>query len=271
MESSPSSPELPTNTTGLFVEVPADSSVEEEIARRRKKLANIRKAKSNLKARQRERDEAKGRKPGQKRNPKGGPAYKRPFGEPEAKAQSNFTDPESRIMLTSQDGFQQGYNAQTVADGRNQFIVETRVTNQATDQDQLLSMVTATQDTYDQQLAIVIADAGYCSEANITALNARGIDGYIAVGRESGKVVSINPETRPATDRMWDKLRTKEGRAVYRERKWLSEAPNGWTKSVLGFRQFSVRGLKKVAGEWDLVCLSLNLRRLFAMQVANVT
>lgn len=70
---------------------------------------------------------------------------------------------------------------------------------------------------------------------------------------------------------MWDKLRTKEGRAVYREHKWLSEAPNGWIKSVLGFRQFSVRGLKKVAGEWDLVCLSLNLRRLFAMQVAIVT
>ena len=75
----------------------------------------------------------------------------------------------------------------------------------------------------------------------------------------------VNPETLPATHRMGAKLASPEGRACYAKRKWLSEAPNGWIKEVLGFRRFSLRGLEKVRGEWDLVCLALNIKRLPAL------
>ena len=88
-------------------------------------------------------DDARGRKPGQKRNPKGGRPYKREYGEPDEKAQSNFTDPESRIMKTSSEGFQQSYNAQMVVEGENQLVVGAEVTDNASDQGQLIPMVDA--------------------------------------------------------------------------------------------------------------------------------
>ena len=115
----------------------------EELKRREDRLAAIRAAKARLAAEQRAMDDARGRKPGQSRNPKGGKPYKREYGEPDAKAQSNFTDPESRIMKTSSEGFQQCYNAQTVVDGDNQVVVATTVTDSASDQGQLIPMVDA--------------------------------------------------------------------------------------------------------------------------------
>ena len=97
-------------------------------------------------------------------------------------------------------------------------------------------------------------------------LEARGIDGYVALGRE-GKIPTQtgDPKRTPATKRMAEKLVTEAGRATYATRKWISEAPHGWIKEVLGFRRFSVRGLQKVQGEWDLVCLALNVKRLQAL------
>ena len=100
-------------------------------------------------------------------------------------------------------------------------------------------------------------------------MESRGIDGYVAIGREGRKAVTVDPKTRPVTARMGQKLATAAGRAMYGQRKWLSEAPNGWIKNVLGFRRFSVRGLEKVGGEWDLACMSVNLRRLHALNMIS--
>ena len=108
--------------------------VPEELKRREDRLAAIREAKARLEAEQRAADDARGRKPGQTRNPKGGRPYKREYGEPDEAAQSNFTDPESRIMKTSSEGFQQCYNAQTVVEGENQLVVGAEVTDNASDQ-----------------------------------------------------------------------------------------------------------------------------------------
>ena len=98
--------------------------------------------------------------------------------------------------------------------------------------------------------------AGYCNERDLSALEARG--GYVAPGREGKRTVNRDPRTHPAT--LVEKLATPTGRECYAQRKWLSEAPNGWIKEVLGFRRFSVRGLDKAQG--DLVCLALNVKRL---------
>ena len=99
-------------------------------------------------------------------------------------------------------------------------------------------------------------------------LASSGIDAVIALGREGKRSAEIDPETHPRTAAMAEKLQTDEGKAAYRRRKWLAEPPNGWIKSVLGFRQFSLRGLHRVQAEWKLVCLALNLRRMGAMSAA---
>ena len=113
-----------------------------------------------------------------------------------------------------------------------------------------------------------MADAGYCNEADLEALEARGVDGYVALGKERRRAVAVNVAKHPAKARMAEKLATEAGRAQYARRKWLSEAPNGWIKEVLGFRRFSLRGLNKVQGEWDLVWLALNVKRMQGLQVA---
>jgi len=261
----PSEPaeEAPPRTKGDSVSVPEGSTVAEEVALRQKKLAVLEDAKVRLEERQRATDETKGRNPEK--------TYRRPFGQPEAKAQSNFTDPESRIMKTSQEGFQQSFSAQTVVDAQHQIIVETHVSNDPTDRGKLIPMLDAVEETYGQRPKEVLADAGYCTEATLRTLEERKVDGYVATGREGKKEKTINPKTRPATARMQQKLRTRSGRSKYRRRKWLSEAPNGWIKERLGFRRFSVRGLENVRGEWDLMCLSLNLRRMCVEQGGMVS
>ena len=108
----------------------------------------------------------------------------------------------------------------------------------------------------------VLADAGYRSEENFTKLEASAIDAYVALGRERKTATVQNEEKYPATHRMKQKLEAEEGRRRYSKRKSIVEPVNGWIKSVLGFRQFSLRGLQKVSGEWTLVCLALNLRQM---------
>ena len=235
----------------------------EELRSRKDRLAAIQAAKARLEAAQRAADQARGRKPGQDRNPKGGRRYKRAYGEPGPKAQSNFTDPQSRIMKTSTEGFQQCYNAQVTVEGDHQLIVSTAVTDNASDQGQMIAQLDAVKATYEAQPETILADADYGNERDLAELEARGIDGYVALGREGKKArKSGDCEKAPATWRMAKKLATEKGRATYGMRKWISEAPHGWIKEVLGFRRFSVRGLRKVQGEWDLVCLALNVKRL---------
>ncbi len=239
-----------------------------ELRRREDRLQAIEAARERLEAAQRRADDERGRQPGQDRPAKGGRPYKRPYGEPEPKAQSNFTDPQSRIMKTSTEGFQQSYNAQTAVDDENQIVVGASVGAGANDVEQLLPMLDAVEETLRAKPEEVLADAGYVSEANLRELEERGIAGYVALGREGKKQAAVDPATRPATDRMKKKLETEAGRARYARRKWLSEAPNGWIKEVLGFRRFSFRGLAKVQAEWNLVCLALNIKRIGALRTA---
>ena len=239
-----------------------------ELRRREDRLAAIRAAKERLEAARWAADDAGGRQPGQDRNPKGGQPYKRGYGEPDEKAQSNFTDPESGIMKTSNDGFQQCYNAQVAVDGEHQLVVATEVTANASDQGGLPLLLDEVAETVGEQPDTVLADAGYSNERDLVNLETRGVDGYVSLGREGKTARPRDPGQYPATNRMAEKLSKPAGRAAYAERKWLSEAPHGWIKHVLGFRRFSLRGLAKVRGEWDLVCLALNAKRLHALIAA---
>ena len=240
----------------------------EELKRREDRLAAIRAAKARLEAEQRAADDARGRKPGQKRNPKGGSPYNREYGEPDEKAQSNFTDPESRIMKTSSEGFQQSYNAQAVVEGENQLVVGTGVTNNASDQGQLIPMINEAAEVCGETPEQVLADAGYGNEQDLRELEKRGVDGYVAMAREGKVPAKVDPEEYSARARMAAKLATATGRRRYARRKWQAEAPIGWIKEALGFRRFSFRGLEKVQAEWTLVCLALNIKRLHTLQAA---
>ena len=240
----------------------------EELRRRETRLQRIREARERLEKRKaeesRKADEKKkakaaseGREPPRERP--GGRKY--PKGQPEPKDQENFTDPDSRIMKTSR-GLEQCYNAQIAADGTSRLIVATAVTSCAADNDHLQPMIEAAMENTGQPVDRVLADAGYRSEDNLAALESAGIDGYIATGRE-GK--SSLPARTPAVRRMQRKLRTKRGRKRYRERKHIAEPVYAWIKSVLGFETFSMRGIRKVEGEFELVSLALNLRRMRAL------
>ena len=240
----------------------------EELRRREDRLAAIQAAKQRLEAAQRAADQERGRKPGQDRNPKGGQPYKRDYGEPEEKAQSNFTDPESQIMKTSTEGFQQCYNAQLAVDGAHQLIVATEVSAKASDQGQMMGLLEEVEEAFEETPKQVLADAGYCNEADLQELEARGVDGYVALGREGKKAVTVDRNKHPAKSRMGKKLASAAGRAVYARRKWMAEAPHGWIKHGLGFRRFSLRGLQSVRGEWDLVCLALNIKRMSVLMAA---
>ena len=240
----------------------------QELRRREDRLAAIEAAKQRLEAAQRAADDERGRKPGQDSNPKGGKPYKRAYGEPEEKAQSNFTDPESRIMKTSTEGFQQCYNAQIAVDGEHQLIVATEVSAEASDQGQMMGLLEEVEETFVEKPQQVLADAGYCNEADLQTLEDRGVDGYVALGREGKQAVGVDPRKYPARSRMRKKLASLAGQVAYARRKWIAEAPHGWIKEGLGFRRFSLRGLQSVQGEWDLVCLALNIKRISALMAA---
>ena len=174
--------------------------IPEELRTRKGRLAAIRAAKARLEAAQRAADRARGRKPGPDRQPKRGRPYKRAYGEPDPKAQSNFTDPESGIMHASAEGFQQCYNAQVTVDGANQLFVSTQVTRNASDQGQVIVQLDAVKATYGQQPERVLADSDYGNERDLAELEARGIDAYVALGRE-GKTPTKqgDPETAPGS------------------------------------------------------------------------
>ena len=131
-------------------------------------------------------------------------------------------------MKTSNEGFQQCYNAQAAVDAEHQLVVATDVTANASDQGGLPALLDEVEESFDMQPDTVLADAGYCNERDLTELETRGVDGYVATGREAGRVAGRNLKKHPAMGRMVKKLSTPAGRAAYAERKWLSEAPYGW-------------------------------------------
>ncbi|MBC8328880.1 MAG: IS1182 family transposase [Planctomycetes bacterium] len=235
-----------------------------ELERRQDRLQKIREAKARLEARQREEDEASGRSPDD--GGSGGRGSKRrPFGRPEDRKQDNFTDPDSRIMGSPKKGFEQAYNAQVGVDGKRQLIVSNGVGNNAADVGELLGQVDQVKSNLGGHPQRALADAGYKSEDNFRGLEERGIRGYVALGKgESAPPSQVSPE-QEATGRMARRLRSKGGRSMYKKRKHVVEPAFGWIKQVLGFRSFSVRSLPKAQGEWSLVCLATNLRRLNGM------
>jgi transposase len=242
-----------------------------EIERRETRLKAIVAARQRLEQRQREADAERGRSADDDRRPRDGDGhpkggrYQREFGVPEAKAQENFTDPDSRIMKRAGGGFDPSYNAQTAVDDTAHIIVAAELGNNAADVGQLLPMLQAVQDNVGALPQQGLADAGYRSEENFAKTKDWPTQLVVALGREGKRQAQVDAGTLPHTAAMAAKLQTVPGRAAYRRRKWIAEPPNGWIKNVLGFRQFSVRGLKKVQAEWKLVCLALNLRRMGAM------
>ena len=242
-----------------------------EIERREARLEAIRQARQRLEQRQREADAQRGRSDDDDRRPRGpdgkprGGRYKREFGVPEDKAQENFTDPDSRIMKRAGGGFDPSYNAQTAVDEAAHIIVAAELDNTAPDANWLLPMIDAVQENLGALPALGLADAGYRSEDN---LRDAPIELVVALGREGKQHAAIDAKRLPYTAAMAAKMQTAAGRAAYRKRKWIAEPPNGWIKSVLGFRQFSLRGLERVRAEWKLVCAALNLRRMASLAPA---
>lgn len=253
-----------------------DLDIPAEIARRQERLAAIAAAKARLEERQRQADSQRARAPDDERRPKdkdgkpkGGKPYQRDFGVPAPKAQDSFTDPESRIMKRAGGGFDYSFNAQTAVDETAHIIVAAEVVNTSSDVQQLPMVLEAVKSNTGLTPSQVLADAGYRSEAVMAQLakNQPETELVIALGRE-GKVLTKPRDANryPHTVAMAAKFETEQGKADYRKRKWIAEPPNGWIKSVLGFRQFSMRGLYKANAEFKLVCLALNLRRMGAMQ-----
>jgi transposase len=255
--------------------------VRDEITRRQLRLENLATAKAVLEARAKERYEAeqaeyeaKIREREEKAKRKG----RRPGGKPPQppqpgvrdKDQYNFTDPDSRIMKNSTDeGFDQHYNAQVAVDQASLLIVACSASNHPNDKHEAERTLAALSPELGQVDAAAL-DNGFFSPANIEACLERGIEPYIATGREAhhrpwqtffAKAGEPPPEDAAPKVRMAYKLHTAVGREIYRRRKCTVEPVIGVIKEVLGFRQFSLRGLWAAAGEWCLVCLAFNLKR----------
>lgn len=240
-----------------------------EIARRETRLAVIGAAKARMEARQREADTARGRCPDDARRPrhpdgtpKRGGQYKRDFGVPADTDQESFTDPDSRIMKHAGGNFEQSYNGQTAVDAETQIIVAAELGNCAADSGWLPPMLDAVERNLDALPAQALADAGYRSEATLAKLADSPCEVIVALGREGRENANIDADKYPHTAAMATRLRSEAGKTAYRRRKAIVEAPNGWIKAVLGFRQFSLRGIEKARAEWKLVCMALNLRRM---------
>src|SRR5271157_2936652 len=233
---------------------------------KKRRAEKIRAAKAELEAEARAaaaaerqaRAEAEKKREAEGRKKPGRPAAP-PSEDPDPKAQQNFTDPESRIMKTK-DGFIQGYNAQAAVDAEAQVIVAHGLDANASDQHQLTPMVDAVEVNMGRKPDEVSADAGYCSDANLAAMEERAIDAYIAPGRAKTAGDGQGGGARIAA--MREKIKAGGHQTPYRLRKQLPEPVFGQIKQARGFRQFLMRGLDNVAHEWGLVCLAHNMLKL---------
>lgn len=272
------------------VELPEGLVIQDEIAFRRERLENLAKAKAVLDARAKERyavekaeydakmkeREAKAHKRHQKPR---GQAPKPPEEGPNDKDQYNFTDPDSRIMKNSTDnGYDQHYNVQVAVTQNSMFIVATSLSNHPNDKQEAEPTLDALPAELGQPEGVAM-DNGYFSASNIEATEERGIKPYIATGREAHykRVEDLlgNLPAEPAAaaspkEKMAYQLATEIGHEIYRLRKCTVEPVIGIIKEILGFRQFSLRGLKNVAGEWCLVCLAFNLKRMHSIWLAQL-
>jgi hypothetical protein len=205
---------------------------------------------------------------------------------PDAKAQSNFPDPELHIMRTNNKGWDYCGNAQATVDGACQIILACDVTDATNDKEQAEPLARATLATLAQagivypknesgtaQAVPATLDNGYYSEAAVQALELLGFDPYMSTGRQPHHTPEAEASDPPtsAQERMAAKVRTPEGRALYARRKVIVEPVFGQIKEARGFRRFLLRGLKKIRGEWCLVCLTHNVLKLWRYGCAPST
>jgi hypothetical protein len=189
-------------------------------------------------------------------------------GKPDAKKQRNFTDPDSRIMKTK-DGFEQAYNGQAAVDAGSQVIVAATLCNVQNDIHQMHDMLHQIRANTGRQAKELSADSGYCSEENLRELSWRGINAYVATGRQKhgGSTATKDSKSRsPWVRQMATKLKRAGHRSRYRLRKVTVEPVFGQIKEAGGFRRFLLRGLTKVRDEWRLICAVHNLRKLAIAQ-----
>lgn len=281
--------ELGENADQGEAQLPEGLVISDEIAFRKERLENLAKAKAVLEERAKERyvaekaeydaklkeREEKARKRHQK--PRGQPP-KPPEEGPNDKDQYNFTDPDSRIMKNSTNkGYDQHYNAQAAVTQDSRFIVATSLSNHPNDKQEAKPTLDALSDKVGRAENASL-DNGFFSISNIAAIEALGINPYIATGREGHylrveDLLGQSPDEPPAEasprEKMAYKLATKTGKEIYRLRKSTVEPVFGIIKEILGFRQFSLRGLKNVVGEWCLVCLAYNLKNMHSLWLAN--
>jgi len=265
-------------------------SIPDELARREERLRKLAEARAKIEARAKERFEreraeyeakiaareaktaASGKKPG-------GKPPEPPAEGPRPTDQINLTDEDSRIMPVAGGGFEQCYNAQAAVEAGSLLVVAADVVQAPNDKQQVEPMLDKI-DVLPDELGgpeILLADNGYFSAANVAACEAAGIDPLIAMGRQSHhpsldeRFAAPPPaqETPTAVEAMAHRLQTPEGKKLYALRKHTPEPVFGIIKSVLGFRQFLLRGLDNVRGEWSLVTMAWNIKRMFALNMAQ--
>jgi transposase len=271
-------------------DLPDGLSIPEELARREQRLAEIARARAVIEARAKERHAreqaeyeakvaaraAKAAATGQK--PRGKPPVP-PVEGPGPADQVNLTDGESRIMPVPGGGFEQCYNAQACVAAGSLLVVAQNVVQAANDKQQVEPMLDklAALPAELGQVETLLADTGYCSEANVQACVAADIDPLLAMGRQPHHPPLAErfaadpppPEQPTPLEAMAHRLQTREGKQLYALRKHTPEPVFGIIKAALGFRQFLLRGLDKVRGEWNLVTMAYNLKRLFALAGAT--
>ena len=266
--------------------LPDEMNLPEELKRREERLARIAEAKTEIQARAQarfEREQAEyeekmarrkvqeactGKKPG-------GRPPKAPSAEPRAKDQVSLTDEDSRIM-PSNEGFNQCYNAQAGVDANTHLIVEQHISQQPNDKQEVAPTLERLQQLPDElgEIDALLADTGYFSEANVNRCEAESVTPYIPEGRQGHNAAlherfaadPPEPEQPSAVEAMAHRLKTRVGKAIYAQRKSTVETVFGIIKQVQGFRQFLLRGFDAVAGEWSLVCIGWNLKRLHALK-----
>lgn len=266
--------------------LPEGLSIPEELSRREERLAAIGQAKTQIEARAAERDAQEKAEFDAKmkaREEKAARTGKKPGGKPPAPPtpgvrpsdQINLTDVDSRIMPAKGNGFDQSYNAQAAVDTETMLVVATGVVQAANDKQQLEPMLQELAGLPEELGTIeqLLADNGYYSAANVQSCVHAGIEPLLAAGRDAhhphweDRFTEPPPLSEPASavDRMKHRLKTLQGRALYALRKQTVEPVFGIIKSVMGFRQFLLRGLAAVRGEWSLVTMAWNIKRMAVM------
>jgi transposase len=264
-------------------------TIPQEIARRERLREKMQEAQRELEARAKARAEAeqaeyekKVQDRNERRGKSKGKKIKPPKDTPDDDEQANLTDPDSRLMRKSKrEGYTQSYNSQAAVDADgSQMILSNHVSTCASDANELEAAVAGVTETVGPPSS-VLADTGYVNADAMDRLEETGVDLYVAVSRDEShsqrrydyrplSVTDKAPKTvkDPRLRVMQDKLQTEVGRKLYAKRKQTVEPVFGIIKSIMGFRQFLLRGLEKVSGEWDLVCLAYNVKRLWALQTA---